>query len=74
LRALEKDYEQEDNEHYGNTMKIKKDEHFEGLANERFKLEIDLTEKLIENKDKEIKTFKEERDKINVKFQSDKEL
>lgn len=55
-------------------MKIKKDHEFEALDNERFTSETSLSSTLIKSKEEELKLFKEERAKVQQKFQADKDL
>lgn len=55
-------------------MKIKKDHEFDALDNDRHLAQNTLTTTLIKAKEEEIKLFKEERAKVQQKFQADKEL
>jgi hypothetical protein len=64
LRALEHELSKESDENYANKMTILKEKEFEVVADSRFKLEVALDEKLINEKDQEIKTLKDGREQV----------
>jgi len=47
LRALENEFGREDEDHYSNTMVIKKEMEFSRLEDNRYQLEVSLNSKLI---------------------------
>ena len=74
MKSLESELNKENEEHYNNTMHIKKDKEFEALLNDRWSLDVHLQEKLIEEKDKEISEQKKSRDQVKQQFEQNIEL
>ena len=74
IRMLEQDLARETSENYTAKMTIGKDKEFEELNNARFTLEVALQRRLLEEKDAEVKRFREQRAAVKMQFEQNAEL
>ena len=74
LREMEHEMEKEDEINYEDKMSILREQEFQKLEDDRYDLECQLDEKLINRKDEEVATAKNDRTQIKVQFESNKTL
>lgn len=74
LKSLEHEFARENEENYNGKMTIIKEKEFEEVANTRHKNDVDLEDQLINQKDEEIKSLKQEREQVLVKEKANEDL